>query len=354
MKLLKNPYSPLLLSLSLLGTACLPTNRSSTPNVINGDTSTEFSPTVMLKITKGDLIEYCSGVFIQDNILLTSGLCLEGAKEVAVSSFTEPFKSKPVRSTSFKKHEKFTSKKAEVTTDGKPTSFNYVPTESVFADVGIVTFPKGTAPSSMIAKVATTAPSRGDVVYLAGYGAKNDAGEGRGTFRVGKNKIDVISDDEYKTLSVRNERDSNGAIMGSGDAGAPLYNSAKEVIGVTSVKQNSKSTGYYANIQVSATNSFIKEYLKSGTSSGGTVGGSSSGGSSAFNVRSSCESDVLTIRFADSGTEKLVVVPGCKTAKIACVRETSLELTSGSSTASRLISSKENCEKIRDAISGKI
>lgn len=349
MKLPKSPYSMLILSLGLLSAACLPVGQSRT-NVINGETSEQFSTTVSLKINKGEVIEYCGGVFISDSILLTSGICLEGAKEVAVSGIAEPFKSMPVRSSSIKRHEKFTSKKAEVTNEGKSANYNYVPVESVYADVGIVTFPKGTAPASMIAKLATSNASRGDVVYLAGYGAKNGDGEGRGTFRVGKNKIDAISDDENKVISIKNERDSKNAIMGAGDAGAPLYNEQKEVVGITSTKLNSNSTGHYANVQASSTFSFIKEYLKS---TGGTSN-SSQASNSTNGITKTCESDMLKVKFSDKGSAKFLIVSGCKNVKVTCVKETMLTLTSGSNSSQTEISSKAACEKLRDAIADKI
>ena len=351
------------LALCLVSVACIKP-ASNDVSVVGGEKDARNLPwTVKLSIKmKSGKTRTCAGVFISDTVLLTSGLCIDQAEKVTVESEIEPFKSDKVSSTKFEIHDSYKS----IETSDRD-AINFVDPKDAWADIGMVIFPKDTAPKDMIATVARTSytPKVKDEVLLAGWGADSDKGSGVGTRRVGKNVIDSIaSEDKKSVIGIEgngNQRRSatTSVTLGSGDQGAPLYNEKSEVIGIASTHELNDSVSYFSNFSDSASRKFFeKEIAYEGSDS--SRSDRSSGSSRNSLVKVVCERTRLTVTLLDvDGRDLEATLRSCE-AEAYCegadyfLRSSTRTSTSTSSTTTtnstgRRLDSEKVCKEYADA-----
>jgi hypothetical protein len=218
-----------LLCLAVLSAnGCKTTSGRSAVKVVNGTADDQsFPATVALAALNAndDLLLYCTGTFIRDDLLVTAAHCTQGAgtNKFVVFSNHEPWSKERPTSSQYTAHQDFSMDEPSP----RP------------ADLAFILFPKNTAPANMIATLAGEDEQASDgPVTMVGYGGAtpNWQWDVLGVRRIGKNQIAGLwYGGPYRMIKVNTDSEftpADASSINEGDSGGPLYNAKGNLIGI--------------------------------------------------------------------------------------------------------------------------
>ena len=238
------------------------TARSSALKIVGGEIDLQsFPATVGYTIldVNDDLIAYCTGTFVRDDLLITAGHCatMENAAKFVVYSKLVPLSQTRPSSIEYSTHPYYTGPEG-----GAPVPY----------DLAFIIFPKGTAPSNMIAPVTAvvnTPPDVDSVVTMVGYGDATSEWEALslGERRIGHNKVadNVRVQQLFNMIAVTTASgptSSSNASTNRGDSGGPLYDAKGTLVGTTQSGQLNESEGFWQDRFVDLSSWVIHDYVK--------------------------------------------------------------------------------------------
>lgn len=245
-----------------------------------GDGQTYFSPmdkSVYFMIMGTDnngkpSSSICTGTFIAHNLLLTAAHCLTGNTyvlghpSVRADGTLDVFVNPNTKALEAIKHPDYVGGRSHIE-------------QWKYTDVGVIRFADQSQTPDRIAQLAdphSEKPRVGDRVTIIGYG-RNDliAEKGQNVKRMGTNKIDGINLSSGRItiqgigVEGMSASDSENAIVGQGDSGGPVYNSAGKVIGIVSTNnadeiralQTKNGRSDFVDVSFPKVRSFINEQL---------------------------------------------------------------------------------------------
>ena len=208
--------------------SCKTSSEWSAVRVVNGvNDDQSFPATVALAAlnANNDLLLYCTGTFIRDDLLVTAAHCTQGAgtNKFVVYSNQEPWSKDRPTSSQYTVHEDFTMDEPSP----RPS------------DLAFILFPKNTAPANMIAQLASEdEQGEDDSVTMVGYGGAtpNWQWDELGVRRIGKNQIAGLwYAGPYRMIKVNTDSEftpADASSINEGDSGGPLYTSKGKLIGI--------------------------------------------------------------------------------------------------------------------------
>jgi len=212
---------------ALYVSACKTTRDESAVKVVNGTIDDgSFPATVALAALNAndDLLLYCTGTFIRDDLLMTAAHCTQGVgtnRFVVFSGLAPWGKEKPI-SSQYTVHQDFSMDEPSP----RPS------------DLAFIIFSKNTAPTNMIAQLASEDDQANDSVTMVGYGGATPSWQWDllGVRRTAKNQIAGLwYGGPYRMIKVNTKSEFTSADAGSineGDSGGPLYNAQGKLIGI--------------------------------------------------------------------------------------------------------------------------
>ncbi len=210
------------------------TQEDSSTKVTNGREirESDFPSVVLLVANSAQGQSICTGTFVNSSQVVTAGHCLEGLN--------------PVRPEMYYATE---DASGQVRAVARAISFKRNPAYSISlgvskSDLGVLTFPEGTAPAT--SSLATVTPKAGDQLTIVGYGNNENypsategvGGTGAGVKRAGVNEIADVNEGLITFIGIPEKTSSEAplgeyVLSGSGDSGGPLFVGGK-LAGVTS------------------------------------------------------------------------------------------------------------------------
>ena len=241
----------------------------------------------------------CTGTFIRDDLLLTAGHCFispdRSSSHDSVRVFDSFKLSQEDQSFFFNGRSYSLSKPIEGVDIASvlPTSSSiFIHPDylsdgaNIWADLAIVSFPKGTVPQSRVAKFADQAPKQGERISIIGYGMtqREDFGppqrmSGTNTLvaidKMPKSDMDGVIFSDPRILNMfridggirpRKQDEPMQANGNEGDSGGPIYNSKNEIIGTTewggdAIFPGVEWTGIYTNLFQAENAAFVQAAL---------------------------------------------------------------------------------------------
>jgi hypothetical protein len=238
------------------------TARSSALKVVGGEIDLQsFPATVGYTIldVNDDLIAYCTGTFVRDDLLITAGHCatMDDAAKFVVYSKLAPLSQTRPSSIEYSTHPYYNGPEG-----GGPVPY----------DLAFIFFPKGTAPSAMISPVTSavnTPPDVDSVVTMVGYGDATSEWEALslGERRIGHNKVadNVRVQQLFNMIAVTTASGPtsvSNASINHGDSGGPLYDDKGTLVGTTQSGQLNESAGFWQDRFVDLSSSGIHSYVQ--------------------------------------------------------------------------------------------
>ena len=212
---------------ALSASACKTASGDNIVKVVNGiNDNQSFPATVALAAlnTHNDLLLYCTGTFIRDDLLMTAAHCTQGAgtnKFVVFSNHAPWAKERPT-SSQYTVHQDFSMDEPSP----RPS------------DLAFILFPKNTAPPNMIAQIASEDEPVDASVTMVGYGGATPSWQWDvlGVRRIGKNQIAGLwYGGPYRMIKVNTNSEftpMDASSINEGDSGGPLYNAHGHLIGI--------------------------------------------------------------------------------------------------------------------------
>ncbi|MCX6128103.1 MAG: S1 family peptidase, partial [Proteobacteria bacterium] len=243
--------------------SCIKARSDSSLKVIAGNEDNQSLPsTVKLEFPSQDnqVIENCTGAFVRDDLILTAAHC--GVRFQGQVRITTIFNNSKIISSSDKPiiHPKYDAQIATETDMTKMTPY----------DLAFIKVPAGSAPTSAIAKLASSPAKKGDQVTILGYGFSDRAKTSKlGSRRIGSTTIGDIRDNGMLVTAGAWTGDGDqslGSSIMQGDSGGALYNAqSKEIVGVVSANSNTSvnsfGISYFTNIATEDSRSFIQTVM---------------------------------------------------------------------------------------------
>ena len=237
--------------------ACKSTGGRSDVKIVGGRAdASSFPATVALAAVTAsdDLLIYCTGTFVRDDLLVTAAHCTTapGTAKFVLFGKVAHWQGQRPSSSLYTVHPDFSIEEPSP----RPT------------DIAFIHLPRGTATSDMIATIAVEEDWSEQPVTMVGYGGSEPSWKWDllGVRRLGKNQIAGFwYGGPYRMIKLNTEQPvnpSDNAAINEGDSGGPLYNHRGELVGIGQSGRLLEDKGYwdtrFIDLQVPRIARFVK------------------------------------------------------------------------------------------------
>ena len=235
---------------------------ASTTKVVGGERdSYSFPGSLRMRgfDSQGSNSGLCTGAFVRDDLFMTAGHCFREFPTASIEVAAEAgyFRDHPAYSNQLIVHPKFKND-------------NYY--NQFFSDVAFARFPRGTAPSELVVKLAPATPQAGDKVYIVGWGRTDlNKPNSAWTRNVGSNRVNTIWDQYAHAIVLWRQANRGGtdnAATGNGDSGGPLYDAQGRALGIVhgGWLEDSGQVSHYTNFNDPNLAWFVRSVMSGNTS----------------------------------------------------------------------------------------
>lgn len=261
------------LTLFVAGVACSGSQEAdqaeSQVAVVGGQAAapTEFPAVIKMTVEPGSgstTPKICTGVIISHRTVLAAAHCI---KQRAAGKNVYHFIEIEAGAT----RAKVAAKVSYAYTYNEPLGKDTIPDNHVSLDLAVMDFGQNTFNLASYPKIATKTPPKGSTVTLVGFGAtsfnKDSESLTDGGLNFGNNSISEAgtSTGYIKVSGVLGANGlPHGALAAPGDSGGPLFNDAKELVGIGSglLIEGNRVENYYVDLTSHESKVLIGRYLQ--------------------------------------------------------------------------------------------